>query len=94
LLHEFRLRPGRVTIARFGHAHGGLRLALGGGEILDAPRPFTGTAAVVRPDTPADELVATVLAEGLDHHYGLVHGDVRGVMAAVAEQLGIPVVVL
>jgi L-fucose isomerase-like protein len=94
LLHEFRLRPGRVTIARFGHAHGGLRLALGGGEIVDAPRPFTGTAAVVRPDTPADELVATVLAEGLDHHYGLVHGDVRGVMAAVAEQLGIPVVVL
>jgi L-fucose isomerase-like protein len=94
LLHEFRLRPGRVTIARFGHAHGGLRLALGGGEIVDAPRPFTGTAAVVRPDTPADELVATVLAEGLDHHYGLVHGDVRGVMVAVAEQLGIPVVVL
>jgi L-fucose isomerase-like protein len=94
LLHEFRLRPGRITIARFGHADGGLRLALGSGEILDAPRPFTGTAAVVRPDTPADELVATVLAEGLDHHYGLVHGDVRGVMVALAEALGIPVVAL
>jgi len=94
LLHEFRLRPGRITIARFGHADGGLRLALGAGEILDAPRPFTGTAAVVRPDTPAEELVATVLAEGLDHHYGLVHGDVRGVMIALAESLGIPVVAL
>jgi len=94
LLHEFRLRPGRITIARFGHADGGLRLALGAGDILDAPRPFTGTAAVVRPDTPAEELVATVLAEGLDHHYGLVHGDVRGVMVALAEALGIPVVAL
>jgi L-fucose isomerase-like protein len=94
LLHEFRLRPGRITIARLGHADGGLRLALGGGEILDAPRPFTGTAAVARPDTPAEELVATVLAEGLDHHYGLVHGDVRGVMVALAESLGIPVVPL
>jgi L-fucose isomerase-like protein len=94
LLHEFRLRPGRITIARLGHADGGLRLALGGGEILDAPRPFTGTAAVARPDTPAEELVATVLAEGLDHHYGLVHGDVRGVMVAFAEALGIPVVPL
>jgi L-fucose isomerase-like protein len=94
LLHEFRLRPGRITIARLGHADGGLRLALGGGEILDAPRPFTGTAAVARPDTPAEELVATVLAEGLDHHYGLVHGDVRGVMVAFAESLGIPVVPL
>ena len=94
LLHEFRLRPGRITIARLGHADGGLRLALGSGEILDAPRPFAGTAAVVRPDTPADELVATVLAEGLDHHYGLVHGDVRGVMVAFAEALGIPVVAL
>lgn len=94
LLHEFRLRPGRITIARIGHTHGGPRLALGGGEILDAPRPFTGTAAVVRPDTPADALVATVLAEGLDHHYGLVHGDVRGVMVALARALGIPVVAL
>jgi L-fucose isomerase-like protein len=94
LLHEFRLRPGRITIARLGHGDGGLRLALGGGEILDAPRPFTGTAAVARPDTPADELVATVLAEGLDHHYGLVHGDVRGVMVAFAEALDIPVVAL
>ena len=94
LLHEFRLRPGRITIARLGHADGGLRLALGGGEIVDAPRPFTGTAAVARPDTPAEELVATVLAEGLDHHYGIVHGDVRGVMVAFAEALGIPVVPL
>ena len=46
---------------------------------------------VVRPDTPAPDLVATVMAEGLDHHYGVVHGDVRGVMAALAEDLGIPV---
>jgi len=94
LLHEFRLRPGRITIARIGHADGGLRLALGGGEILDAPRPFAGTAAVVRPDTPADDLVATVLAEGLDHHYGLVHGDVRGTMIALAEALDIPVIAI
>ncbi len=94
LLHEFRLRPGRITIARIGHADGGLRLALGGGEILDAPRPFAGTAAVVRPDMPADDLVATVLAEGLDHHYGLVHGDVRGTMVALAEALRIPVVAI
>ena len=94
LLHEFRLRPGRVTIARFGHTGGRLRLALGGGEILDAPRPYTGTSMVVRPDIPADDLVATVMAEGLDHHYGVVHGDVRGVMAALAEELGIPVLPL
>ena len=94
LLHEFRLRPGRITIARLGHTADGLRLAVGAGEIVDAPRPFAGTAAVVRPDTPAEELVATVLAEGLDHHYGLVHGDVRGVLVAFAERLGIPVVAL
>ena len=94
LLHEFRLRPGRITIARLGHSDGGLRPALGSGEILDEPRPFAGTAAVVRPDTPAHEMVATVLAEGLDHHYGLVPGDVRGVMVAFAEALDIPVVAL
>lgn len=94
LLHEFRLRPGRVTVARLNRSGGTLRLAVGGGEILDRPRPYAGTCAVVRPDTPAGDLLDTVITEGLDHHYGITHGDVRGEMIGLARTLGLDVVVL
>lgn len=94
LLHEFRLRPGRVTIARFNRSGGRLRLVIGGGEILDRPRPYAGTCAVVQPDTPARDLLDTVIAEGLDHHYAITHGEVRGEMAGLAGMLGLEVVVL
>ncbi len=94
LLHEFRLRPGRVTIARFSRSGGSLRLVIGAGEILDRPRPFAGTCAVIQPDTPSRQVLDTVIAEGLDHHYGITHGDVAPVMAGLAELLGLEVVAL
>jgi hypothetical protein len=94
LLHEFRLRPGRVTIARLNRSGGTLRMVIGTGEILDRPRPFAGTCAVIQPDTPSRQVLDTVIAEGLDHHYGITHGDVAPVMAGLAERLGLEVVAL
>jgi L-fucose isomerase-like protein len=94
LLHQFRLRPGRVTIARFNRSRNGVRLTVGGGEILDRPRPFSGTSAVLRPDCGARALFDTLMSERLEHHYGIVHGDVRSVLVALADRLGLDVVVL
>ncbi|MEX1280748.1 MAG: hypothetical protein AB1Z55_08485 [Acidimicrobiia bacterium] len=92
LLRQFRFRPGRVTVARFSASLGVARLVIGGGEVLDRPRPYHGTSGVVRMDRPGDEVLATVMAEGLDHHYGIVYGDVRAALAGLAEVLGIDVV--
>ena len=68
------------------------RLVIGGGEMLRAPLPFGGTAGVVRFDRPAAEVLATVVDEGLEHHYGIVYGDVREALRALAELWEIPVV--
>ncbi len=92
LLNEFRIAPGRITIARFTRSKGLTRLVIGGGEVVDEPRPYWGTSAVVRMDRPGEEVLDMVMGEGLDHHFALVHGDVRAEMAGLAEALGLDAV--
>lgn len=91
LLHEFPLKPGRVTIARLSQAGGQHRLVIGGGEMLQAPLPFSGTAGVLRFDRPAGHVLAKILSEGLEHHYGISYGDHREVLRALAGRWDIPV---
>ncbi len=94
LLHEFPLKPGRVTLCRISQSRGRHRLVIGGGEMLRRPLAFSGTAGVVRFDRPADEVLSTVLGEGLEHHYGIVYGDVRAELHALAALLELPTVEL
>lgn len=94
LLHEFPLKPGRVTIARLSQARNIQSLVVGGGEMVRAPLPFSGTAGVVRFDRPADAVLHTVLQQGLEHHYGIVYGDYRAELVALADRWGLPVIAL
>lgn len=92
LLNEFALRPGRVTIGRLSQAGGTSSLIIGGGTMLDEPLAFSGTAGVVAFDRPAPEVVATIAREGLDHHFGIVYGDYREELEALAAAWDIPVI--
>ncbi len=94
LLYEFPLRPGRITIARLSQSRGEHRLVVGGGEMLRAPLPFSGTAGVARLDHPVGDVLATIMEEGLEHHYGIVYGDVRAELRALAAELDLAVVAL
>jgi L-fucose isomerase-like protein len=92
LLNEFALRPGRVTLARLSQAGGVQSLVIGGGQMLEAPLAFSGTAGIIEFDKPASEVVATIMREGLEHHFGIVYGDYREELEALAANWGIPVV--
>ena len=92
LLNEFALRPGRVTICRLSQAGGVSSMVVGGGTMLGAPLAFSGTAGVVEFDRPAPEVVATIAREGLEHHFGIVYGDYREELEALASTWGIPVI--
>jgi len=92
LLNEFALRPGRVTLARLSQAGGVQSLVIGGGTMLDAPLAFSGTAGVVEFDRPAPEVTATIMREGLEHHFGIVYGEYREELEALAEYWRIPVI--
>ncbi len=94
LVSEFALRAGTVTIARLSQSRGAIRLALGRAEMLDEPRPFSGTAGTLRFERPALEVLDTIMSEGLEHHYGIVYGDVLEDLREVAAGLGLDVVEL
>lgn len=94
LLNEFPLRAGRITIARVSQSRHEVKLVVGGGEMLDAPLPFSGTSGVAKLDTPVGDVLNTIMGEGLEHHYGLVYGDHRRSLHDYAASIGIPVIEL
>jgi L-fucose isomerase-like protein len=94
LLGDFALAPGRVTLARLSQSRGPLRLVIAGGEMLKAPRSFSGTSGVIRFDRPAGDVLETILEEGIEHHYSLAYGDCRAVLREIAERLSLPLLEL
>jgi len=91
LLHEFALRPGRVTVARLSQAGGRSSMVIGGAELVRRPRAFAGTCGVLRWDLPIDDVMRTIFDVGLEHHVGIVSGDHRDALVALAGRWGIPV---
>ncbi len=91
LLMEFPLKPGRVTVARLSEASGSYRLVVGSGEMLRAPKSFTGTSGVLRFDRPAAEVLDVILREGLEHHLSFTYGDYVPALLALARILELPV---
>ena len=94
LLHEFPLKPGRITVARLSQSRGSVRLILAGGEMIKRPNSFSGTSGVVRFDRKATEILDGVMSEGLEHHYSFAYGEFRPALRAAAHALNIPVVEL
>lgn len=94
LTHEFSLRPGPATIARLSQSRGVLRMVVASVDILDQPLPYRGTAGVISFGRPVADVLDTVVAEGLEHHLCVAHGDVRGELVELAARLGLPVVEL
>ncbi|MBL8133741.1 MAG: L-fucose/L-arabinose isomerase family protein [Anaerolineae bacterium] len=94
LLMDFMLKPGTVTVARLSEAGGEMRLVLGRGEIIRGEKPFSGTTGLIRFARPAQEVLGTILAEGLEHHIALTYGDHLPALLALAQMLELPVLEL
>ncbi|MBN1665516.1 MAG: L-fucose/L-arabinose isomerase family protein [Anaerolineales bacterium] len=94
LLFEFTLKPGLVTIARLSEASGTYRLVIGQGEIIRAPKSFSGTSGLLTFDRPARQVLNRILDEGLEHHISLTYGNHLPALRALAELLNIPVLEL
>ncbi len=91
LLHEFALKPGRITLARVSQSHNRLKLVIGGAQMLRAPPAFSGTSGVLRFDAPAGQVLESVIGNALEHHYSFAYGDHREALVALADRLGLPV---
>jgi hypothetical protein len=94
LLQEFALKPGRVTVARISQAKNEIKLIVAGGEMISAPKSFSGTSGVIRFDRPAGEVASAMMDMALEHHVAIVYGDVRGPLRALGSAMGLSVVEL
>jgi L-fucose isomerase-like protein len=91
LLHQFPLKPGRVTLARLSQAKNEKKLMIAGAEVLRAPMAFTGTSGVIRFDKAVAEVCTMIMGEGLEHHFALAYGDHLDSLRQIASRLDLPV---
>ncbi len=94
LLHQFTIKPGRITLARVSRAKNQAKLMIAGAEVIRAPMAFTGCSGTVRFDKPASEVGTTIMEEGLEHHFALAYGDHRAALRAIAARWKLPVLEL
>lgn len=94
LLHQFPIKPGRITLARLSRSRNALKLVIAGAEVLRAPMAFTGCSGTVRFDRPAGEVSARILEEALEHHFALAYGDHRESLRAIAARWNVSVLEL
>jgi L-fucose isomerase-like protein len=92
LLMDFTLKPGPVTIARISQARGDLRLVIGEGEMLDAPKPFSGTAGTLRLNILAKVFLNRLIHDGLEHHISLTYGHFSKQLQLFGEWMDLPVI--
>ena len=92
LLMDFGLKAGTVTVARLSvQRNGNYRLVVGSAEMLDRPKPFHGTSGMMRFSRSAEDVIDTIIREGLEHHISITYGDYVDSLLAFAEFLDIPV---
>ncbi|WP_281301364.1 MULTISPECIES: hypothetical protein [unclassified Iodidimonas] len=94
LLHQYKIKPGRITIARISQARGENKMVIGGAEVIPAPMAFTGTSGTIRFDLPTRQVCDTIMDEGLEHHFAIAYGDHRAALRMVAQRLSLPVLEL
>ncbi|MGB8326011.1 MAG: hypothetical protein WCE48_00375, partial [Steroidobacteraceae bacterium] len=94
LLHEFSIKPGRITLARLSRARNQVKLMIAGATVIRAPMAFTGCSGTVRFDRAAREVGETIMSEALEHHFALAYGDHKPALRAIAARWGLPVLEL
>ncbi len=91
LLYEFPLKPGQVTLMRVSQARGAPKMVLAGATMLKRPMAFTGTSGVLRFERPAGDVMADLIAAGLEHHLAIAYGEHRPLLREVARAMDLPV---
>ncbi len=91
LLMDFTLKPGEVTFARISQAGETLRLVIGEGEMLDVPKPFSGTAGTLRPNCSAKYFLDSLIHQGLEHHLSMTYGLHASALKLLADWIDLPV---
>lgn len=91
LAAEFAIRGGGpATLARLSAGRDALRLFFAGGDAIEKGKALRGNPMTIRFHSPVREVVDVIMREGLEHHYAVVHADIRPKLRRLAKWLGLP----
>jgi L-fucose isomerase-like protein len=90
---EFPIKPGRVTIARLSAIKDSYRMFICGGEALKTEMVVRGNPSEVKLDSNVREVLEKIVTEGFEHHYAVVHADVKEELIELCNRLKIEAVV-
>jgi L-fucose isomerase-like protein len=96
IINEFPLKPGRVTLARLGETYdnNGYRMLIATGEAVETEQLLHGNPLRVRFDAPMKRLAETLIYEGFEHHFSVIHGEIVEELSDVCRLLDIEPVLL
>ena len=91
---EFTIREeGPITMAQLSVGRDDkLRAFFAGGEATKMNNILCGNPLNVRFDTPVRTLLENIIEEGLEHHYSMIHEDIRPELRKLAKWLNVPTV--
>lgn len=90
---EFGCKPSeKATIFRIGkNAEGKFRFFIAGGEVLDKPKQFFGTSAVVKTNANSADIINKAVLSGWEPHFAVAMGDIENELVSLAKLLDIEV---
>ena len=93
--NDFSLKAGRVTVAKFDtDADGKMRMLIAPGTAIDTEPFLRGNPLTIHFDGAVPELIDTIMKKGFEHHYAVIHADVKQELLQFCEWFHIgPVVV-
>lgn len=91
LLMDFPLKPGGITFARLSRAGGKLRMVIGSGDMIEGPKPFSGTSGLFKPIISTGTFLELLMKEGLEHHISLTYGNFSAELKAIAGVYDLPI---
>lgn len=75
--NDFSLKPGRVTMAKLDETPDGYRMLIAPGTALDTDQFIRGNPLRIKFDGDMKTLIDTIMKEGFEHHYSVIHADLR-----------------
>lgn len=91
--NDFALKPGRVTLAKLDtDADGKLRMLIAPGTALDTEPFIRGNPLEIKFDGKVPELVDTIMRKGFEHHYAVIHADVKEALVQFCEWMNIEII--
>ena len=92
--NEFSLRAGRVTFAKLDETAAGYRMLIASGTALDTDKFIRGNPLKIKFDGDVKKLIDIIVKKGFEHHYSVVHADIKNELVAFCEFMNIEVIVI